>query len=861
MNFRKIIAVLAAMAMILTAMIPAGADTEIPPVADIIDGPTNATTGTPLLLGGTIIPFEAAQGIVWSVTDAGTTGAVITGSTATGYTFTAPDAGTVVVRAVAGSFQKEFTITVNAAFIPVATISGIPANQTVGNFTLAGVVEPANATNKGIVWSVLSAGTTGATITGNTLATNGTGTVTIRAVIANGLTSDTPFQKDFSIDIGTQTISTASATVPVPETFGLRPETATLPTNANYTVSSVAWRVVNTAFSGPSFIGNTSYTVDITIAANPGFVFAEVFTGNINSNTAAIVRNTNDTITMSREFSATRAASVLPTAPRDFKAEPGNNQVRLTWTAPQNNGGSNIVRYQVSYGKTEGYQRAWENIPNSGPNTTGYTITGLENDVEYIFELRAVNNAYGGGVATSAIRSKPVGTATAPQNFRVSPGNGNVLISWTPPSFTGGTIVNYEFSYGASGSYTEEWREIPRSGPGTTSYLVGSTTDNIEFPITNGVEYTFQVRAVNGNGEGVATAKLNGMPAENVISAPRGLTATAGNEQIVISWSAPQSTGGNPITKYQFSCITTAGNPTWRDIPDSGANTTSYTIPDLTNGTTYFIEVRAVSSNVQGGTSGVRIATPVAPVSNTTTSVDNRSTEIQTAANNNSGQNITVSMTSGSNSISKSVLDAIRGKNVNLILDYGTTGRITINGNNVNATNGAATLNMNLQRISGTASMIADYNIPKSAIEGISPLPTHQLKIGTGNSVAINGTVTVNLTNTNSGRNALLCRFDSTKNQFSVVGSAAIASNGDTAISFTDTGDYVIIIQRKGDVTGDNAVGTDDALEVLRGVAGLITLTPVQEFAAKGEREGAVTTNDAMVILRQVAGLSDNVIN
>jgi hypothetical protein len=833
---------------------PASAD--LIPVADIINGPTNAVTGTPLTLNASVMPPEAAAAnpITWGFKNAATTGAAITGST-----FNATVAGTYIVTATAGAVTREFNVIVDAAFVPVTGITGIPANHVPGSFLLEGVVEPANATNKGIEWAVVNAGTTGAAIVGNRLSTNvnASGTVDIRATIANGLSSSTPYTEVFTIIIETQTITSASISVPAPETYGLRPETAVIPTNANYSVTTVAWRVGTTSFNLPSFEGNRRYSVDITIAANPGFVFAEgnAFVGNIGTNRATLARNANGTITLSHEFPATRDPRVLPTAPQNFAAEPGNKQVRLTWTAPQSSGtgGGNIARYQISWGLSDGYVRNWETITNSGPNTTSFTVTGLENDKEYNFEIRAVNSNYGGGIASALIRSTPVGTATVPQNFRVSPGNGNVFLSWTPPSFTGGTIIGYEFSYGPAGSYVENWLDIPRTGTGNIvplNYLLEE--------VTNGVEYTFQIRAVNENGEGVASERVNALPAVNALAAPRSFSAASGNEQVVLSWTAPL-TNGNVITKYQYSQVTTSGNPTWRDIPDSGPGTTSFTVTGLTNGTTYFFEVRALAGTnnaVMGATSGVRIATPNAPVANTTTSVDSRAADIQTAANNGTGQTITVNMSAGSNSISKPVLDSMSGKNINLVLDYGTVGRIAINGSDVNAANGAATLNLNLQRASGTAAMLADYSIPKGDIDARYPLPVHQLKIGTGASVAIKGTVTVSIGTDNSGSNAILCSFNSETKQFEVAGSAVIGTNGNAAIGFIATGDFLIIVQQDGDVTGTGTVDTGDALEILRAVAGMAELDDVQLYVASTRRDGTVGTGDAMAILRRVAGLT-----
>jgi hypothetical protein len=86
--------------------------------------------------------------------------------------------------------------------VAVTGISGVPTSGTAGTpLTLTGTVAPDNATNKTIVWTVKSAGTTGATISGNTLSAAASGTVTVTATIANGKTASTPYTQDFSITI------------------------------------------------------------------------------------------------------------------------------------------------------------------------------------------------------------------------------------------------------------------------------------------------------------------------------------------------------------------------------------------------------------------------------------------------------------------------------------------------------------------------------------------------------------------------------------------------------------------------------------------------------------------------------------
>ena len=100
-------------------------------------------------------------------------------------------------------------------FVAVTNITGVPtvAMATIP-CTLTGTVVPNNATNQIIIWSVQSAGTTGATIspTGGgvwNLNTTGIGTAVVTATIENGLSETTPYTQNFII-----TVNKATQTAP-----------------------------------------------------------------------------------------------------------------------------------------------------------------------------------------------------------------------------------------------------------------------------------------------------------------------------------------------------------------------------------------------------------------------------------------------------------------------------------------------------------------------------------------------------------------------------------------------------------------------------------------------------------------------
>ena len=99
-------------------------------------------------------------------------------------------------------------------------------------------------------------------------------------------------------------------------------------------------------------------------------------------------------------------ASLEP--PTGLSATPGDRQAVLTWTPPASDSG--FTRHQYRYG-TDGDFVDWTDIPDSGPgeaNATRYTVTGLDNAVEYSFELRA-RDAGAGKSDAATVRVTPTG--------------------------------------------------------------------------------------------------------------------------------------------------------------------------------------------------------------------------------------------------------------------------------------------------------------------------------------------------------------------------------------------------------------------------------------------------------------------
>ena len=173
-------------------------------------------------------------------------------------------------------------------------------------------------------------------------------------------------------------------------------------------------------------------------------------------------------------------------------------------------------------------------------------------------------------------------------------------MSWNAPADGGSSILRYDYRYASAdgnGSYGE-WMEV-EGGASTTTVTVSG--------LTNGVRHAFQVRAVNAIGEG-DRATINETP--GAVPGTPALAARGGNGIVTLMWDAPADDGGAPILRYDVRYRESGGTwGTWMEV-DGEADARSTTIMDLTNGTTYEFQVRAVNGKGDGAAATIE-STPM----------------------------------------------------------------------------------------------------------------------------------------------------------------------------------------------------------------------------------------------------------
>ena len=239
-----------------------------------------------------------------------------------------------------------------------------------------------------------------------------------------------------------------------------------------------------------------------------------------------------------------------------------------------------------------------------------------------------------GGTDTLAVTititdvEEPPGRPAAPSVTAVDGSPTSLSVNWTAPTNTGPAIDNYDLRYreGTSGS----WTNGPQNQTGTSATIPG---------LTESTSYQVQVLARNAEDDSPWSPSGSGQTgALGAPDVPTSLSATRGNQEVMLSWIQPS--GGAEVTGYEYE----------QDVSgrwiSTGSTDTTTTVTGLTNGQSYTFRVRAVNS---AGASAASIASasvtpatvPGAPTGLSATVSDQRVDLIWTAPASNGGQSIT----------------------------------------------------------------------------------------------------------------------------------------------------------------------------------------------------------------------------
>ena len=370
--------------------------------------------------------------------------------------------------------------------------------------------------------------------------------------------------------------------------------TWTAPTGA------VSYRILRSTTSGFGYTlagtsGTASYTDTSVIDGTTYYYVVSASSGSCNSANSAQVLAT--------------PACTPPSTPTNLVATPGNGQIVLAWTA--STGGA--ILYQVLRSAKTGGPYAIVATPTS----TGYTDAGLTNGTTYYYVVNASNGSCS-SANSAELPAVPVCTPPSVPAITATPGDSQVVLSWT--ASTGGAV-----SYVVS-------RGTVSGGPYATVVANPTGTTYTDKTVVNGTTYYYVVSSNNGTCLSANSAVFSAKPvAACAQAAPIGVTATAGNQRVTLTWTA--ATGA---ISYNVGRSATSGTG-YTSVGTVTAPTTTFvdTDPMLADGTTYYYVVSASSGACTSLNSSEVHATPACVLPAVPTGV--------TATADNSNGRITVS--------------------------------------------------------------------------------------------------------------------------------------------------------------------------------------------------------------------------
>ncbi len=182
----------------------------------------------------------------------------------------------------------------------------------------------------------------------------------------------------------------------------------------------------------------------------------------------------------------------------------GTTSANVSWTAPSSGGAptSYIITPRIN-----GVAQTPKTITGSPP-LTSTTVTGLTTGTAYTFTV-AASNPSGTGPASAASNSVTPLTAVAPSaptGVDARPATQRALVSWTAPSSSGDSAL--------TGYTVTPFIGATAQTPTTVSPSATSATIT---GLTNGVAYTFTVKATNGVGSSPASAPTSAVTPQSTI--------------------------------------------------------------------------------------------------------------------------------------------------------------------------------------------------------------------------------------------------------------------------------------------------------------------------------------------------------
>lgn len=556
---------------------------DAPVIDDVTSGNEQATVrfSAPANGGSAIVRYEyRLDGGPWVDTNTLDSEFLITGLTnatspslelraVNGVGESAPSTAVVVDVFTAPGAPALGAITPGDQSLEVAFVAGTDGGAPIGGYEYS--------TDGGQTWRVRASGSTGSPI-----------------VIDSQSSDDSPLANGTVYDVQIRAVNAAGAGAA--SESGLAAPQGLPATPADFAVTGADSALIVSFVAGDdggSPIIAVEYQLDGGAWVDAGSLSSPFnIPGLVNGTTYDVAVRTRNALGVSPATSTEAGtARTVPGAPPAAEATGAPGQASVTWLAPLDDGGAAISGYTVRL-----FEQATGGSPVGTCTTTGdltCVVTGLTNGVTVYADVVAENEAGAGPASEPRAVAVPLGAPSVQIDAIASSSTSlSVIVDLVDDGGRPVSDFEYQLDDGA-------W--------------VSAASGSSPFPIpglTTGVEYSVRIRATGPGGTSDPSDAVLATPYGRP-GAPTGLVAISGAGSAALTWNAPSSNGGAPVTDYVVQFATNTGGP-FTTFADGTSASTSATVTGLTNATTYFFRVAAENAAGAGVNSPLASTTPLA---------------------------------------------------------------------------------------------------------------------------------------------------------------------------------------------------------------------------------------------------------
>jgi hypothetical protein len=210
-------------------------------------------------------------------------------------------------------------------------------------------------------------------------------------------------------------------------------------------------------------------------------------------------------------------------------------------------------------------------VTNSAASNTNFDATAV-GGTTYFYVVQATNNSGPSGLSLEVSATPLIALPNVPTGLTATGTNAAVLLNWNVA--VGATGYNIKRS-------TTSGTEVTIDNAGTTSYT--------DLAVVNGQQYFYKISSTNSTGESANSSEVTATP-NDPPAAPTALAATAGTNQVTLSW-----TGSAGAASYNIKRSITSGSG-YSTIGTTTAPTVAYTDSTAIKFVQYYYVVSAVSA-------------------------------------------------------------------------------------------------------------------------------------------------------------------------------------------------------------------------------------------------------------------------